>query len=137
MNVTLELSTSAVIVTLDGQLPTPVTLRYDSSDPLAVHFDFPARVTLDGEAATWTFARTLLAEGLAGPAGVGRVRVAPRGASHTVVEFHAEPGVAVLRFDTKALHRFLARTHTVVAPGAETVTPELDRGLTAIYGGLA
>ncbi|MFJ9174495.1 SsgA family sporulation/cell division regulator [Streptomyces sp. NPDC102360] len=137
MHITLELSTSALIVTMDGRLPAPVTLRYTSSDPFAVHFDFPARVTVDGEAATWTFARTLLAEGLAGPAGAGCVRVAPRGPSHTVVELQTELGVAMLRFDTKVLHRFLARTHTVVAPGAETVAPELDRGLTAIYGGAA
>ncbi|MFI5663223.1 SsgA family sporulation/cell division regulator [Streptomyces sp. NPDC051684] len=137
MNITLELSTSAVLVTMDGQLPVPVNLRYTSSDPLAVHFDFPARVTTDGEDSTWTFARTLLTEGLAGPAGVGCVRVAPRGSSYTVVELHSELGVAMLRFDTKVLHRFLSRTHRVVALGAETVAPELDRGLAAVYGGRA
>ncbi|MFZ3554625.1 SsgA family sporulation/cell division regulator [Streptomyces sp. BH055] len=137
MHITLELATSAVLLTMDGQLPVPLTLRYTSSDPLAVHLDFPARVTTDREATTWTFARTLLAEGLSGPAGLGRVRVAPRGPSRTVVELHSDPGVAVLRFDTKVLHRFLARTHTVVAPGAETVAPEPDLGLTAIYGGRA
>ena len=137
MHVTLELNTRALIVTLGGHLPIPVTLRYTSTDPLAVHFQFPAHVTTDAEPATWTFARTLLAEGLAAPAGVGSVRVVPRGPEHTVVELHTDRGVAMLRFDTKALRHFLTRTYAVVEPGTESVAPELDLDLAAIYGGRA
>ncbi|AWT47142.1 MULTISPECIES: SsgA family sporulation/cell division regulator [Streptomyces] len=135
MNITLELPVGARLLTADSQIPTPVTLRYTSADPLAVHLDFPAHVTLDGEAATWTFARALLADGLVAPAGVGRVRVIPDGPVRTLVEFTSPHGVAVLRFHTELLRRFLTRTHTVVAPGEEEVAVELEHDLATFFGG--
>ncbi|QOV36739.1 SsgA family sporulation/cell division regulator [Streptomyces ferrugineus] len=136
MHVTLEQSTGAHLITAaDQDIAIPATLRYTSADPLAVHIDFPPHTTLDGEAATWTFARVLLGEGLRAPAGPGTVRVRPCGASHTYVEFHSPVGVAVLRFTTSDLYRFLARTYTVIAPGEETVGAELDHGLAALFGG--
>lgn len=136
MHVTLQQPTGARLVTATGQeLAIPATLRYTSAEPPAVHIDFPPHVTLDGEATTWTFARTLLGEGLRGPAGLGNVRVRPAGPAHTYVEFHAAQGVAVLGFPTADLTRFLARTYTVVAPDEETVGAELDHGLVALFGG--
>ncbi|MFJ7075656.1 SsgA family sporulation/cell division regulator [Streptomyces sp. NPDC098781] len=136
MHITLEQPTGARLITAaDQEIAIPATLRYISGDPLAVHIDFPAHATLDGEAATWTFARVLLGEGLRAPAGLGTVRVRPCGASHTYVEFHTPEGVARLRFATADLDRFLARTHTVVASGEETVAAELDQGLVTLFGG--
>ncbi|MBT2416984.1 SsgA family sporulation/cell division regulator [Streptomyces sp. ISL-22] len=136
MHVTLEQPTGARLITAaDQAIAIPATLRYTSADPLAVHLDFPPHVTVDGEVTTWTFARTLLAEGLRAPAGPGSVRVRPCGASHTYVEFHSPAGTAVLRFTTSDLYRFLARTYTVIAPGEETVGAELDQGLVALFGG--
>ncbi|TXS50254.1 SsgA family sporulation/cell division regulator [Streptomyces sp. uw30] len=136
MHVTLEQPTGARLITAtDQEIAIPATLRYTCADPLAVHIDFPAHATLDGEATTWTFARVLLGEGLRAPAGLGTVRVRPCGTSHTYVEFHSPVGVAMLRFTTADLYRFLARTYTVIAPGEETVGPELDQGLTALFGG--
>ncbi|MGW4866359.1 SsgA family sporulation/cell division regulator [Streptomyces chartreusis] len=135
MHVTLEQPTGARLITADQEIALPATLRYTSGDPLAVHLDFPAHATLDGEAATWTFARALLDEGLRGPAGLGTVRVRPCGTSHTYVEFHMPQGVARLRFVTVDLNRFLTRTYTVLEPGEETVGAELDRGLATLFGG--
>jgi hypothetical protein len=136
MFVTLEQPTGAHLRTSAGQdIAIPATLRYTSTDPLAVHIDFPPHVTLDGEATTWTFARVLLGEGLHSPAGLGSVRIRPCGASHTRVEFHSARGTALLRFGTSELYRFLARTYTVVAPGEETVAAELEHGLVALFGG--
>ncbi|WP_432197876.1 SsgA family sporulation/cell division regulator [Streptomyces sp. bgisy027] len=135
MHVTLEQPTGARLITADQEIALPATLRYTSGDPLAVHLDFPAHVTLDGEAATWTFARVLLGEGLRAPAGLGTVRVRPCGTSHTYVEFHSPEGAARLRFVTADLNRFLARTYTVLAPGEETVAAELDQGLATLFGG--
>ncbi|MFJ9154874.1 SsgA family sporulation/cell division regulator [Streptomyces sp. NPDC102270] len=136
MHVTLQQPTGARLITAaDQELAVPATLRYTSAEPPAVHIDFPPHVTVDGEATTWTFARTLLGEGLRGPAGLGNVRVRPAGPAHTSVEFHAPQGVAVLRFPTADLTRFLARTYTVVAPDEETVGAELDHGLVALFGG--
>jgi hypothetical protein len=128
MHVTLQQPTGARLITAtDQELAIPATLRYTSADPPAVH--------IDGEAATWTFARVLLGEGLRAPAGIGTVRVRPAGSAHTRVEFHAPQGVAVLSFTTADLTRFLARTYTVVAPDEETVGAELDQGLVALFGG--
>ncbi|MGW6911826.1 SsgA family sporulation/cell division regulator [Streptomyces sp. NPDC054940] len=136
MHVTLEQPTGARLITAaDQDIAIPATLRYTSADPLAVHIVFPPHVTVDGEGVTWTFARTLLGEGLGTPAGLGSVRVRPCGESHTYVEFHASAGTAVLRFATSDLYRFLARTYTVISPGEETVGAELDQGLVALFGG--
>jgi hypothetical protein len=136
MHVTLQQPTGARLITAtDHELAIPATLRYTSADPLAAHIDFPPHVTVDGEVTTWSFARVLLGEGLRAPAGIGNVRVRPAGSAHTYVEFHAAQGVAVLRFTTADLTRFLARTYTVVAPDEETVGAELDHGLVALFGG--
>ncbi|MEU8848159.1 SsgA family sporulation/cell division regulator [Streptomyces sp. NPDC048564] len=135
MHVTLEQPTGAHLITAaDQDIAIPATLRYTSADPPAVHIVFPPHVTLDGEITTWTFARVLLSEGLRAPAGLGSVRVRPRGSSHAYVEFHSPVGTAVLRFATSDLHRFLARTYTVIAPGEETVGAELDHGLVELFG---
>ncbi|WP_371566580.1 SsgA family sporulation/cell division regulator [Streptomyces canus] len=136
MPVTLQQPTGARLITAtDQELAIPATLRYTSADPAAAHIDFPAHVTVDGEAATWTFARVLLGEGLRAPAGPGNVRVRPAGPSHTYVEFHASQGMAVLRFATSDLTRFLARTYTICAADEETASTEPDHGLVALHGG--
>lgn len=111
-------------------------LRYSDAEPFAVHIDFPAHVSTDGEKVTWTFARTLLAEGLRAPAGIGDVRVRPCGRSRTAVEFHTPQGAAVIRFPTTSLRRFLQRSYAVVEPGKEDLGPDLDLGLLSLLGGV-
>src|SRR6184192_301220 len=67
--IALEQPTGAHLLTPDhDELAVPVTLRYLSDDPLAVHLVFPAWISLDEEEVTWTFARSLLEEGLGTPA---------------------------------------------------------------------
>lgn len=133
----LEQPTGARLLTEDDEeLAVPVTLRYASDDPLAVHFVFPPWISLDGDEVTWTFARGLLEEGLGCPAGVGNVHVHPCGPSRTTVEFRAPEGVAVVIFDTAALHRFLLRSYSVMEPGGEPLEPALERGLASLLGGV-
>ncbi|AZS85960.1 SsgA family sporulation/cell division regulator [Streptomyces griseoviridis] len=135
MHITLEQPTGAHLVIRDGQeMPIPLTLRFTSDDPLAVHVDFPAHVAVGAEKVTWTFARALLEEGLDARAGVGNVRIRPRGPQRTVVELHAPEGVAMICFDTPVLRRFLLRSYTVVEPGGEAIGAVLDDGLTAMFG---
>ncbi|MFJ9422840.1 SsgA family sporulation/cell division regulator [Streptomyces sp. NPDC101249] len=135
MHIALEQPTGAHLVIRDGQeLPIPLTLRYTSDDPLAVHADFPAHVSVGDEKVTWTFARALLEEGLDAPAGVGNVHIRPAGPRRTVVELHAPEGVAMVCFDTPVLRRFLTRSHTVVEPGGEQIGAVLDDSLTAMFG---
>ncbi|WP_069773641.1 MULTISPECIES: SsgA family sporulation/cell division regulator [unclassified Streptomyces] len=135
MDITLEQAVRARLITAEDQeLPVPATLRYDSADPFAVHVDFPAEVSLEGEAVTWTFDRGLLEEGVRGPAGSGDVHIWPCGRTLTVMEFHSPLGMALLQFDTGALRRFLLRSYAVVAAGREDVGAALDRGLQALLG---
>ncbi|MEW2044373.1 SsgA family sporulation/cell division regulator [Streptomyces sp. NBC_00377] len=135
MDITLEQPVRARLITAEDQeLPVPATLRYDSCDPFAVHVDFPAEVSLAGEAVTWTFGRALLEQGVSGPAGSGDVHIWPCGRARTVVEFHSPLGLALLQFDTGALRRFLVRSYAVVAPGREDVGAAVDQGLEALLG---
>ncbi|MFI6011428.1 SsgA family sporulation/cell division regulator [Streptomyces sp. NPDC051243] len=135
---TLEQPVRARLVTPGyAELPVRPTLRYAAAEPFAVHIGFPAHVSDDGLGVTWTFARSLLAEGLDGAAaGIGDVRIVPCGRSRTVVEFHAPHGMAAVRFGTAPLRRFLQRSYAVVEPGREDLGPELDHGLTSLLGGV-
>ncbi|MGX1369745.1 hypothetical protein RKD19_005104 [Streptomyces canus] len=117
----------------DPELPVRPTLRYDSAEPFAVHIDFPADVSADGEGVTWIFGRALLEEGLEAPAGEGDVRIRPCGWARTVIEFHSPLGLAVIRFGTAPLRRFLLRSYEVVEPGTEDLGPDLDHGLAALF----
>ncbi|GHH24325.1 SsgA family sporulation/cell division regulator [Streptomyces lanatus] len=117
-------------------LPIRPTLRYSAAEPFAVHIDFPAHVSDDAQGVTWTFARSLLEEGLDAAAGIGDVRMVPCGRSRTVIEFHAPHGMAVVRFGTASLRRFLQRSYAVVEPGREELGPELDLGLMCLLDGV-
>jgi hypothetical protein len=114
------------------ELPVRPTLRYHCDEPFAVHIDFPAHISADGEGVTWVFGRALLEEGLQAPAGEGDVRIRPCGWARTVIEFHSPLGLAVIRFGTAALRRFLLRSYDVVEPGTEDLGPDLDHGLAAL-----
>lgn len=119
-------------------LPIRPVLRYSAAEPFAVRIDFPAHVSDDERGATWTFARSLLEEGLDGGsvAGIGDVRVVPCGRSRTVVEFRAPHGMAAIRFGTASLRRFLQRSYGVVEPGTEDLGPELDHCLMSLLDGV-
>lgn len=62
-------------VDLNAGLPVPVTMTYDETDPLAVTVTFHRS---EHDPAEWTFARELLAHGLAYETGEGALRVGPR-----------------------------------------------------------
>ncbi|MFB7507212.1 SsgA family sporulation/cell division regulator [Streptomyces broussonetiae] len=137
MDITVEQPMLARLITAEDQeIPMSATLRYCADDPLAVFVDFPAEAALEGEEVTWTFARSLLDQGLRAPAGHGDVQIWPYGRTRTVVEFHSPHGLALLQFQALALRRFLLRTYEVVAPGQEDVTRVVERGLCALFGGV-
>ncbi|TPQ23185.1 SsgA family sporulation/cell division regulator [Streptomyces sporangiiformans] len=137
MDIVLEQPARARLITSESQdLPVSATLRYSAADPLAVEIVFPPEASLDGNTATWIFARELLETGLSAPAGSGDVHIWPCGPARTVLEFHALPGLALIQFDTAVLRRFLLRSYAVVAAGREDVGPALERGLTSLLGGV-
>ncbi|WP_407548888.1 SsgA family sporulation/cell division regulator [Streptomyces sp. Pv4-95] len=123
-----------LIATAPGPHAVPAVLRYEPSDPLAVRMSFPPEISLDGAAVNWAFARELLAEGLRGPAGRGDVRVRPAGQERTVMEFHAEEGVAMVQMRTADVRRFLARSYEAVPEGSEQMQLDVDRGLAELFG---
>lgn len=123
-----------LIATAPGPHAVPAALRYEPSDPLAVRMSFPPEISLDGAAVNWAFARELLAEGLRGPAGRGDVRVRPAGHERTVMEFHAEEGVAMVQMRTADVRRFLARSYEAVPEGSEQMQLDVDRGLAELFG---
>ncbi|MGW0881974.1 SsgA family sporulation/cell division regulator [Streptomyces sp. NPDC002671] len=131
-----QLTYARLIAAEDQEIPVAATLRYTTGDPLAVFVDFPAEAALDGEEVTWTFARALLDQGLRAPAGHGDVQIWPYAGTRTVLEFHSPYGLAVLQFSTSSLRRFLLRTYTVVAAGQEDVADVVERGLSALFGGV-
>ncbi|MBX7554750.1 SsgA family sporulation/cell division regulator [Streptomyces sp. NPDC004232] len=137
METTVEQPVLARLITAEDQeIPVSATLRYTADDPLAVFVDFPAEASLEGEDVTWTFARSLLDDGLRAPAGHGDVQIWPYGRTRTVLEFHSPHGMALLQFQTPALRRFLLRTYAAVAPGQEDVARVVERGLSALFGGV-
>ncbi|MEU8591671.1 SsgA family sporulation/cell division regulator [Streptomyces sp. NPDC048664] len=107
----------------------PATLHYDRRDPFAVRMTFPAPATLEGVDVCWTFARDLLAAGLAGPEGHGDVRVRPYGYDRTVVEFHAPEGTAVVHIHSRDVRQFLRRSTALVPVGLEHLQLNLDEDL--------
>lgn len=137
MRLALDQPVRARLVTPDfAELPIRPRLRYRAAEPFAVHIDFPAHVSADADGVTWTFARSLLEEGLDGAAGVGDVRIRPCGRYRTVVEFHAPHGMAAIRFATASLRRFLQRSYAVVEPGREDLGSELDNVLLSLLDGV-
>ncbi|MGW5973140.1 SsgA family sporulation/cell division regulator [Streptomyces sp. NPDC055186] len=92
----------------------PVMLCYDAERaPRTVTVRMPGPGNRE-----WSAPLALLEQGLRAPVGSGDVRVWPCGRVQTVVEFHSAREVSVVQFETKALTRFLRRTHTAAATAA-------------------
>ncbi|GFE20948.1 SsgA family sporulation/cell division regulator [Streptomyces nigrescens] len=123
-----------LIATAPGPQAVPAVLHYQPADPLAVRMSFPPEISLDGSAVDWAFARELLDEGLRVPAGRGDVRVRPSGPDRTVMEFHADEGIAMVQLKTADVRRFLARSYEAVPAGAEPAYLGMERGLAELFG---
>jgi hypothetical protein len=137
MDVSIEQPTLARLITAeDREIPVSAALRYTTDDPLAVFVDFPAEAALEGEEVTWTFARSLLDQGLRAPAGHGDVQIWPSGRTRTVLEFHSPHGLALLQFQAAPLRRFLLRTYEAVAAGQEDMAAVVERGLSTLFDGV-
>ncbi|GGR30593.1 SsgA family sporulation/cell division regulator [Streptomyces netropsis] len=121
-----------LIVSAPPARAVPARLRYERSDPFAVHIAFPPAASLDGAEVEWTFARELLATGLNTSTGCGDVQVWPCGADRTVLEFHAREGVAMVQLDTAELRRFLGRSYELVPAGTEAGHLDVDSDLAAL-----
>jgi hypothetical protein len=97
----------------------PVLLIWSKHDPYEVGLVFPGTDRSGG--VRWRMARELLADGLAGPAGMGDVAVLPDLVYQGCVELvlSSPDGVIALRVPTRALRSFLRATWRQVPAGAE------------------
>lgn len=136
MSTVIEQSVQARMVASAPRMETlPATLQYDRRDPFAVRMAFPATATLEGTEVSWEFSRELLAAGMDAAAGVGDVRIRPFGYDRTVLEFHADEGIAMVHVRTSELRHFLERAQELVPAGDEHRFLDLDRSLTHLLGG--
>ena len=128
VSVELELR---LVVPGGPSLPVLAGLRYDAADPWAVRVGFHTGGEGDG-IVEWLFARQLLTDGVAGPAGEGDVRVWPsvHGATRVLNLAMASPsGSALFEIDRDELVEFLQQTYLSVPTGAEDTVVDLDAEL--------
>lgn len=109
-----------------------VSFDYDPADPLAVMITFHGSRDL----VTWTIARDLLRDGLAGMSGPGDVAAwtAADNPHRYCLRIQNGARTTVFAFDTHVIEVFLTRTYYSVPVGSEFRAADLDSELDAILG---
>ena len=135
-------------------LPVAADLRYDRLDPWAVRVVFRTGGRGDGTV-VWTFARSLLTDGVGTVVGEGDVRVWPAtrtaagssatgiaGAGSTAdqerivnLAMASPSGEALFELRRDDLVAFLQQTYLAVPTGAERQAVDLDAELAVLLGG--
>lgn len=120
-----------LVVTGGERLSVDAVLRYEASDPYAVHVGFH---TGGGEVVEWTFARQLLTDGVTRPVGEGDVEVWPGAAGGgggplVCLSLSSPSGTALFEAPLGRVVEFLAQTYAAVATGAESEFVDLDAEL--------
>lgn len=111
----------------------PVLLRYETSDPYAVHADF---LTGSDRRVRWCFSRELMSEGLEGATGHGDVRIWPvsRGGVKMInIALMSDDGAAVVQALKADVAEFLGSSYGVCPPGVESAFVDLDAGLRSLF----
>lgn len=115
-----------------ASLPVRAGLRYDVSDPYAVSVAFHTGGSADSDSVEWTFARSLLTEGVTAPVGDGDVQVWPStSASGPVVclSLSSPSGKALFEVPLPELAEFLGQTYAAVPTGSESDHVDVDAEL--------
>ena len=115
-------------------LPVRATLRYDVADPyaVAVGFHTGSADPDESDVVEWTFARQLLTDGVAAPAGEGDVQVWPSTSSGQPVvclSLSSPSGRALFEVPLSDLVDFLGRTYAAVPTGQESAYVDVDSEL--------
>ncbi len=126
---------------LPGQAPLAVQagLSYEITDPYAVTVAFHT-CGEDGQAqetVCWTFARSLLSDGVTGPTGSGDVQVWPgtSGSEQVLCLSLTSPcGSALFEAPVDGLLGFLDQTYLAVPAGAESELVDVDTELARLLG---
>ena len=115
-----------------ASLPVRAGLRYDTRDPYAVQVSFYTGSTAEGDTVEWTFARSLLSEGVRAPSGDGDVQVWPSmsgGLSVVCLSLSSPSGKALFEVPLPDLAQFLAQTYDAVPTGTESDHVDVDAEL--------
>ena len=112
-----------------ASLPVLAGVRYDPSDPYAVHVGFR---TGGDDVVEWTFARQLLTDGVTRSVGEGDVQVWPShadGAAVVCLSLSSPSGRALFEVPLTELVQFLSATYAAVPTGAESDFVDVDAEL--------
>jgi sporulation and cell division protein SsgA len=124
------------LVVSDGpDRPVHADLSYTHSDPYAVRVAFH---TGGAETVEWTFARSLLTDGVTHPAGDGDVQVWPAsgGAQPMVCLSLSSPsGRALFEAPLTRVVEFLTETYALVPTGCESDFVDVDAELSTLLEG--
>jgi Streptomyces sporulation and cell division protein, SsgA len=110
-------------------LPVAADVVYDHTDPYAVKVGFH---TGGSEVVEWTFARSLLTEGVTHPAGEGDVQTWPShsdGSPVVCLSLSSPSGRALFEAPLAEMVDFLSRTYAVVPTGTESDHVDVDAEL--------
>lgn len=126
--VTTEIELRLVVAT-GPALPVRADLRFDPSDPYAVQVAFH---TGAADVVEWTFARSLLTDGVTHPVGDGDVQVWPTasgGRPMVSLSLSSPSGRALFEAPLAELVQFLTRTYALVPTGSESDFVDVDAEL--------
>lgn len=128
-----QISTHISFVVGDlGQGRMAGTLTYHPTDPYAVSLLLTSR----DDAATWVFARQLLADGVFNLAGDGDVQIWPclsaEGEAVVLIELSSPDGVLLLEAPSRLVQGFVNAALAAVPAGTEGTHLDLDGVLTRL-----
>jgi hypothetical protein len=123
-----------LVVPGSASLPVLASLRFDVSDPYAVHVAFrTGGEERPGDTVEWTFARQLLTDGVTRPVGEGDVQVWPSHSDDNLpvvrLALSSPSGRALFEVPLGELVEFLSATYTAVPTGSESDFVDLDAEL--------
>lgn len=124
-----------LVVTGSAPLPVPADITYDPADPYAVRVAFH---TGGDEVVEWTFARSLLTEGVTQAVGAGDVQVWPsqtNGRRTVCVALSSPSGRALFEASLTDVVQFLTRTYALVPTGNESEYVDIDAELATLLSG--
>jgi hypothetical protein len=111
------------------------SLRYFPSDPYAVRIGFHTGLT---ETVEWTFARSLLSDGVTHPVGDGDVQVWPTekvDKAGICLSLSSPSGRALFEAPLPRIVAFLSQTYAAVPHGAESAHVDVDAELASLLHG--
>lgn len=118
-----------LVVPGSPSLPVMADLTYDHGDPYAMRVAFH---TGGPDVVEWTFARSLLTDGVTHPVGEGDVQVWPShsaGRPVVCISLSSPSGRALFEAPLTQLVEFLTKTYAVVPTGSEGDYVDVDAEL--------